>query len=62
MWVQKLGHGFKCADAAVPKQALWSIPALWDKDGVLIVPHLGYKRKNSAAGFDAEATMIGKQK
>ena len=60
VWVQKLGHGFKCDDATVPKQALWSIPALWDKDGVLIVPHLGYKRENSAAEFDAEATMIGK--
>ena len=62
VWVQKLGHGFKCDDATLPKQALWTIPALWDKDGVLIVPHLGYKRENSATELSVEATMIGKQK
>jgi len=60
VWVQKLGHGFKCDDVTVPKQALWSIPALWDKDGVLIVPLLGYKRENFATELSVEATMIGK--
>lgn len=40
-------------DLGIPDAARATLPALWDRSGLLDVPHLGYRRKGSGLALDA---------
>ena len=40
-------------DSGIPDAARATLPALWDRSGLLDVPHLGYRRKGSGLALDA---------
>jgi len=42
----------------IPPAARPSLPALWDRAGVLVVPHLGYRRPGAAAAVEAAAVVF----
>jgi len=42
----------------IPPAARPGLPALWDRAGVLAVPHLGYRRPGAAAAVEAAAVVF----
>ena len=40
-------------DSGIPAAARITLPALWDRSGLLDVPHLGYRREGSGLALDA---------
>lgn len=43
----------RARDSGIPAAARATLPALWDRSGLLDVPHLGYRRKGSGLALDA---------
>jgi len=47
-------------DVSLSKPVIYSLISFWDQDGVLAVPHLGYKRETVA--FDVQLSFIAKNR
>ncbi|WP_417788956.1 tRNA lysidine(34) synthetase TilS [Terasakiella pusilla] len=51
-WRQVVGDCAAMRQNPLPRPILYALPSLWDKQGVLVVPHLRYKRADATIGVD----------
>lgn len=51
-WHQLLEGCAALRQNPLPRAVIYSLPSLWDKQGVLVVPHLRYKRADATIGVD----------
>jgi len=56
-WCKVKARQENVTDCTLPKPVIYALPALWDKEGVLVVPHLGYKREDVT--FEVEIKFLG---
>ncbi|NVK20445.1 MAG: tRNA lysidine(34) synthetase TilS [Methylocystaceae bacterium] len=56
-WREVIAKQPDLKESGLPKPVIYGLPALWDKEGVLVVPHLGYKRQDVA--FELEMNFLG---
>lgn len=53
-WQQILVEMPELRHSALPKPVIYALPSFWDKQGVSVVPHLGYKREDVIFEADIE--------
>lgn len=51
-WHQVLDDCAAMRQNPLPRAVVYSLPSFWDKQGVLVVPHLRYKRVDATIGVD----------
>jgi len=54
-WANVVAHDPNLRETEIPMPAIYALVSIWDKEGVSVVPHLGYKRGNLSMAMEKEA-------